>query len=298
MHNCLDVWLDRILPAHCLLCGLYSGFGRLCAPCSEELPRLTVACRHCALPCSPSELMLCGACLAHPPVWDEAVAAFVYDYPVDHLVQRFKFQRSLVCGQVLADELLHQILRSVRQSGARLPQVLLPVPLHLTRRFRRGFNQAEFLARQLGKHLGIPVRVNDLQRTRSTAAQSGLDRKARRKNLKGAFSCREMTGLDLALIDDVLTTGTTLGECAAVLKAAGAGRVSVWVAARVPAAGSSHRIRLRDETPNQPQENRQADPIIFQECPEAGITFAPAHQPLLPRKQGGNNTRGGKPRPA
>ena len=244
MQNYLDAWMDWLLPAHCLLCGLYSGIlysgslfsgsGRLCAACSEELPRPGLACRRCALPCNPSELMLCGQCLAHPPAWDEAVAALFYDYPVDHLVQRFKFQRNLACGQLLADELLHEILRRVGQSRASLPQVLIPVPLHFARRFHRGFNQAEFLARQLGKQLGIPVRVNGLRRIKSTPAQSGLDRKARRKNLKGAFSCQDMTGLELALIDDVLTTGSTLGECVAVMKTAGAARVSVWVAARAP----------------------------------------------------------------
>jgi len=239
MHNYLDACMDWLLPAHCLLCGLYSGCshsgslwsgsGRLCAACSDDLPRAGLACRRCALPSSPSKLLLCGGCLAHPPVWDEAVAALFYDYPVDRLVQRFKFQRNLASGQLLADELLQR----VRQLRARLPQVLIPVPLHFARRFHRGFNQAEFLARQLGKQLGIPVRINGLRRIKSTPAQSGLERKARRKNLKGAFSCQDMTGLELALIDDVLTTGSTLGECAALMKDSGAARVSVWVAARV-----------------------------------------------------------------
>lgn len=230
LHKMFEACLDRILPAHCLLCGLYSGAGRLCPPCSEEVPRSGFACRRCALPCSPSELMLCGRCLAHPPAWDEAVAGLLYDYPVDHLVQQFKFQRSLVCGQLLADELVLQ----VRRTGAWLPQILVPVPLHFARRFRRGFNQAEFLARQVGRQLRIPVCVSALRRTRNTRAQSGLDRKARGNNLKGAFSARDMNGLALALVDDVLTTGTTLGECVAAMKAAGAMRISVWVAARAP----------------------------------------------------------------
>jgi ComF family protein len=174
--------------------------------------------------------MLCGQCLAHPPAWDEAVAGLLYDYPVDHLVQQFKFRRSLVCGQMLADELVLQ----VRRTGAWLPQVLVPVPLHFARQFRRGFNQAEFLASQVGRQLGIPVCRSALQRTRNTPAQSGLDRKARGNNLKGAFSARNMNGLELALVDDVLTTGTTLGECIATMKVAGATRISVWVAARTP----------------------------------------------------------------
>lgn len=174
--------------------------------------------------------MLCGACLRRPPAWDEALAALVYEYPVDQLVQQFKFQRSLACGQLLADEMV----LFVNQSGTVLPDVLIPVPLHFTRRFWRGFNQAEFLARRLGSRCKIPVLVNQLQRTKRTSAQSGLDRRARKKNIRGAFSCRQLANTRVALVDDVLTTGTTLAECALAVRAAGASNIAVWVAARVP----------------------------------------------------------------
>jgi len=221
--------LDFLLPAHCILCGLYSDSGSLCPLCLEELPRSTHSCRQCALPGMRSDVMLCGACLRQPPAWNEALAALVYEYPVDQLVQHFKFRRSLACGQLLADEMI----RFVDQSGTALPDILIPVPLHFTRRFWRGFNQAEFLARQLGSRFKIPVLVNQLRRTRRTSAQSGLDRKARKKNIRGAFCCRHLANARVALVDDVLTTGTTLTECARAVKAAGASNVAVWVAARV-----------------------------------------------------------------
>ena len=223
--------LDLLLPTRCILCGLCSGPQRLlCPSCLNELPRPSQSCRQCALPGTDSDLMVCGACLCKPPAWNEALAALVYDYPVDQLVQRFKFQRNLACGQLLADEMI----RHVRQSANCLPDFLIPVPLHLTRRFRRGFNQAEFLARQLGRQLQIPVLVDRLRRSRKTSAQSGLDRKMRRKNIRGAFNCRQLTRARVALVDDVMTTGTTLTECARTVKAAGASNVAVWVAARVP----------------------------------------------------------------
>lgn len=176
---------------------------------------------------------MCGACLGQHPAWDEAVAALLYEYPVDRMVQAFKFRRNLACGRVLAEELV----LTVRQSGTVLPEAIIPVPLHFTRRFQRGFNQSEFLARQLGKRLRIPVIVDALRRCRRTSAQSGLDRKARRQNIRGAFSCGEIRHGKVALVDDVLTTGTTLTECARVVKQAGASEVTVWVTARVPEPG-------------------------------------------------------------
>lgn len=173
--------------------------------------------------------MVCGACLQRPPAWDQALAALVYEYPVDQLVQHFKFRHSMACGQLLADELIH----CVRHSGTSLPDIIMPVPLHFTRRFWRGFNQAEFLARQLGLLLNIPVLVHKLRRNKKTAAQSGLDRKERRKNVHGAFSCRPLSNVKVALVDDVLTTGTTLTACTKAVRSAGASQVAVWVAARV-----------------------------------------------------------------
>jgi ComF family protein len=163
-----------------------------------------------------------------PPAWNEALAALIYEYPVDQLVHRFKFQHNLACGQLLAEEMIQQ----ARQFESALPDVLVPVPLHFTRRFRRGFNQAEFLARQIGLHFGIPLLCDRLQRTRRTLAQSGLDRRERQKNIRNAFTCRQLDYAKVALVDDVLTTGTTLTACARAVRAAGAATVAVWVATR------------------------------------------------------------------
>ncbi len=223
-------WLDYLLPPHCLLCGLFCGSGRLCDGCSEDIPRLLSPCRLCALPDANSETSVCGACLRQAPPWDHANAGLVYEYPVDQMVQRFKFRRNLVCGQVLADELL----RCLQNQAISLPDVIIPVPLHFSRFFKRGFNQAEFISRHLGRFFEIPVRIDLLKRSRSTAAQSDLDYAARLKNVQNAFSCRPLGGLNVVLVDDVMTTGTTLRACTKSVTSAGAQRVSVWVAARVP----------------------------------------------------------------
>lgn len=182
------------------------------------------------------------------------MAALVYEYPVDHLVRRFKFHNDLACGQLLAEELVHAVKQRLGQSAlgqgalepggleqGRLkinsakPELLIPVPLHFFRRCKRGFNQAEFIANQLQRQCGIPVQRHLLRRINHTSAQSGLNRKARQKNLRDAFRCKPLNGAHVALVDDVLTTGATLQECSRVIKRAGAGQVSVWVAARVPA---------------------------------------------------------------
>jgi ComF family protein len=181
--------------------------------------------------------MLCGACLRKAPAWDRALAALAYEYPVDRIVRKFKFQRNLACGQLLADELI----RCFEQSGSAAPDILIPVPLHFTRRFWRGFNQAEFLARQLGSRLRIPVLVHKLLRKKRTSAQSGLGRRERQRNIRGAFQCRTTGKLRVALVDDVMTTGTTLAACARAVRAAGASHVSVWVAARVDSNWQSLR---------------------------------------------------------
>jgi ComF family protein len=226
----LQQWLNYLLPPHCLLCGLFCGSGRLCQGCSKNIPRIYSPCRTCALPGVNSEIQVCGACLRQAPPWDEARAGLLYEYPVDQIVQRFKFRRNLVCGRVLADELLMRF----QNQGVTLPDVIVPVPLHFSRFFKRGFNQAEFIARQVGKFFDVPVRINLLRRSRRTAAQSELDYASRLKNVRGAFSCKALGGLSVALVDDVMTTGTTLRACAKTVKRAGANQVSVWVAARVP----------------------------------------------------------------
>jgi ComF family protein len=225
--------LDALLPRHCAVCGLYCGNGNLCLPCASGLPRIDHSCARCGIPVAAQCDRLCGACLTKPPPWKRAVAGLVYRFPVDQLVCQFKFNRNFACGEVLGSELL----RAVREKQADLPDLITPVPLHRTRHFSRSFNQAEILARRLGRNLGIPVSTTLLRRTRRTRAQSGLDRKTRRRNISGAFIVkprgRALANVNhVALVDDVMTTGETLADCCRAWKRAGVGNISAWVAAR------------------------------------------------------------------
>ena len=174
----------------------------------------------------------CGRCLRKAPPWDAAWAPFRYAWPLDRLETRFKFGRDLAAGRALAQLWRHENPRA-------LPQLILPVPLHRHRLRQRGYNQALELARPLARSLRIPYRWDVLHRTRHTDAQTSLTAIERRRNLRNAFALRKDAQLPahVVLLDDVFTTGTTLDECARVLKRAGVERVDVWALARAPMPG-------------------------------------------------------------
>ena len=211
------------LAQDCLHCDAESGRELLCDACREDLPRLAEPCPRCAMPSTGGAI--CGACLAHAPHFDATVAPWVYDYPVDRLVLALKFQRRLALAPVLA-----RALQKLWHAGA---DIIVPMPLHRARLAERGFNQSAEIARCLARSIGVPLALDMLVRIRHTAPQSELPHAERAVNVRGVFSCRrEMSGLSVALVDDVMTTGATLDEAARILKRAGAARVENWVAAR------------------------------------------------------------------
>ena len=221
-----------LLPPHCLLCNQRSDSSRdLCTACAADLVRNRIVCPRCALPLQ-IPAPLCGECLRDEPPFAAAFAPFVYASPLDRLETTFKFGRSLAAGRVLSELWLD----ALHESLPPLPDALIPVPLHRDRLRERGYNQALELARPLARELGIALRNDVLRRARATSAQSDLDADARRRNLRGAFAVADGIALPahVAVVDDVMTTGTTLRECARTLLRAGALRVDVWALARAP----------------------------------------------------------------
>ncbi|MGH8400233.1 MAG: ComF family protein [Gammaproteobacteria bacterium] len=155
-----------------------------------------------------------------------------YAWPLDHLIQRFKFKADLATGQLLGN-LLAGFLAA---ADSPRPDCLIPVPLHPSRLRERGFNQALELARPVSRRLQVPLASGLCRRVRQTEAQSRLDAKSRQRNLQGAFEVTPgVAGLDVAILDDVVTTGATVAALALALRETGAREVRIWSLARASA---------------------------------------------------------------
>lgn len=227
--------LDLLLPPRCLSCGaVVAAPGTLCAGCWRGITFLGAPC--CACCGYPFEFDvgsdgLCGACVAHPPRFDRARAAMRYDESSRHLVLALKHGDRLHLAPTLA--------QWMQRAGAELlvgADLLVPVPLHWTRLFARRHNQAAVLALAIAKSGELAVSTACLKRRRRTPSQGRKSAAARRRNVAGAFTVHrpeDVRGKRIVLIDDVLTTGATVEECARVLKAAGAAAVDVLAVARV-----------------------------------------------------------------
>lgn len=225
-------WLDlvqfKLFPARCILCGSPGVRGMdLCGECKRDLPYIENRCSRCSIPLPQGGI--CGQCQKSPPRFDRCFAPFSYEGPAADLITDLKFRSRLQAGRLLAQLLFEQI----GKNGLDLPQLLIPVPLHETRLRERGYNQALELARPLAKRLRLPVSYLSCVRLRATGAQSSLPRKERTKNVKGAFALNTpIKEQHVALVDDVVTTGSTVEELAKLLKVSGVDRVDVWCVAR------------------------------------------------------------------
>lgn len=199
----------------------------LCRPCRASLPDLRHACLRCALPL-PVGGVACGACQRHPPPIDAAFAPFRYEEPIAHLIKTLKFGSRHPVARLLGGLLAEGL-------GGRtdLPEAIIPVPLHPGRYRERGFNQALEIGRELAVRLSLPLAESLCRRVRATSAQAALAARERRSNLRRAFVVAgRLPFRRVAILDDVMTTGTTVYELARALRRAGAESVEVWVCAR------------------------------------------------------------------
>jgi len=228
----------RALPQRCELCVAAAGGALLCAGCAAALLRLPAACPVCALPAP--EGAVCGACLTHPPPWALTIAALVYAFPADRLLQQLKYGGRLALADWAGDALAVAVRASLagRREPAR-PDRIVALPLAAARQRERGFNQAREIAVRVARAVALP-QADPLRRVACGVPQAALSWTERAKNVRGAFVARgDVRGARIALVDDVMTTGATLAEAARTLSRAGAAHVECWVVARTLRPGQA-----------------------------------------------------------
>ena len=228
LHALTTRLLDTLFPRHCLLCGDPAHGRALCNGCLADLPYNEIACPRCALPMT-AFAPLCRDCLERPPPFDHACAPLRYAEPAAWLITALKFHRQLACAELLGNLLAERI----SAEPTTLPEVVVPVPLHPSRQRSRGFNQAIEIARPLARRLALPLEIDACRRQRATAVQSELPARQRRANLDNAF--RIHAGFQprtVAIVDDVMTTGSTAAALTRALKESGVEEVQVWCCAR------------------------------------------------------------------
>lgn len=225
--------LSNLFPCRCILCQrtVKQNFA-LCPDCYRALPHNDVCCLRCALPLAEeiNNAVLCGSCIQKPPAFDYAHSLFRYEGDVIGLVHQLKFGEKIGFARTIGEMLLTLLLNTNEK-----PDCLLPVSLHKSRLRQRGFNQSIEISRVLAKDLAIAIEYTAVVRHRSTTAQTGLNAKQRKNNIKGAFSLAgKLNYKHVLIIDDVMTTGSTVNELAKLLKKNKVARVGVLSIARAP----------------------------------------------------------------
>jgi ComF family protein len=223
--------LDFALPPRCAGCGIIvADVHSFCPDCWKQIEFLGLSgCVTCGMPLQATEQATCGVCLARPPRIARTRAAVAYDEISRGLAIRLKYARKVALARTMARYMAPLV-------GDAPDRLLIPVPLHRTRLWSRGFNQSALVARELSRRLGIPAAPLALARSRRTPPLKGMSPLQRRKTVAGAFRVRErgaIAGKTIILVDDVLTTGSTAEACARVLKRAGAARIELVSWARV-----------------------------------------------------------------
>ena len=229
---------DLLWPPRCVACGLRlvpsngaEEGSSFCDDCSGALVEVSSPmCPRCGLPfegAGPDHL--CGECITSPPAFGQLVAVYQYGGPAADAVMRLKYGKRTHLAKPLG-EMIHSVTMAISKVD-----LVVPVPLHPKRLRKRGFNQSVLLAIPIASALKARLETKSIKRIRDTDPQAGQSRDDRRENIKGAFSVtckRRFNDKQVLLVDDVVTTGTTVREVAKVIMAAGAASVSVAAFAR------------------------------------------------------------------
>jgi len=229
--------INTVWSASCLFCQAPEQTTTVCAACLHDLPWLINACWSCAQPLTTSQAPpnYCGRCLQKSPAFDRTLALFHYQKPITYLISALKFNKKLAYAKFLGDLLAEHLPKHYENDS--LPECLIPLPLHPARTRQRGFNQSFLLAHRIAKHLKLAINTTACQRIKNTTTQRGLNSQQRQKNMRQAFSIApNFAAKHVVIIDDVVTTGSTVHALSRLLKQRGVQRVDVWSVARTSIA--------------------------------------------------------------
>lgn len=219
--------IRRILnPALCQICGIGIRHDKLyCQSCAQGFDRVKNSCYLCGLP-NPAGGEVCPLCLHKPPPWQQMRAPLVYHGSTRTEIHRLKYQYHI--------EVAHALLQSLsRYYADNRVQALIPVPLHKSRLLQRGFNQSEEICSVLSDLLDVPMDRQCLRRVRATNPQSGLSPGQRRENIRRAFDYTPRPRYQaVAIVDDVITSGSTMSEICRLLRRNGVEHIETWSIAR------------------------------------------------------------------
>lgn len=216
------------LPSPCLLCGHYQRYqSSICKPCQALFNTIEFACIICAMPLPDDTFPYCGACCQKKPAIDKTTAPYYFEDPLRQVLHAFKYHQALFLSQKIAQLMLEKVPIDLNQT-----QCLIPVPLHQKRFCTRGYNQAALLARILAKSLRLPCELQLCQKITDTRPQASLNAVERQHNVKRAFVVKPTAYRHVTLVDDLITTGSTVNELATRLKQQGVEEVHVWCLAR------------------------------------------------------------------
>ena len=224
----LKVFTEKIMaflfPNTCPFCGKVSEMG-ICGACRTKLPYVREPyCMHCGKSIRREEDEYCYDCGRRPHYYESGRAVWQHASTVRPAIYQFKYHNRRIYGRAFAREMVRVYGRAIRK---RQIAIIIPIPLSKRRRRKRGYNQAEILAKEIGRIMDIPVDTESLIRNKNTIPQKVMDARGRRKNLQHAFAWtgQNLQGVNVLLIDDIYTTGSTIDVAAKTVKLAGAEKV-------------------------------------------------------------------------